>query len=74
MRSDFPIVARHEPYIWFLKIGEDGLAHEEKATKEEFFAFRRKCYPGGYIGWGLIDEEDRKSKPFWRIVMNKLNF
>ena len=48
-----------EPYLWFVKIGKDGMAYGEKTTKEEFFAFRRKLYPNGYAGDGLIDPADK---------------
>lgn len=51
-----------EPHLWFLKIGENGLAYAEPTNREDFLAFRRKVYPNGYRGFGLIDPEDGKGR------------
>jgi hypothetical protein len=45
-----------EPHLWFLKIAADGTAYAENATRDQFLAFRRKIYPNGYKGFGLMDE------------------
>jgi hypothetical protein len=48
-----------EPYLWFVKLGNNGMAYPVKATREEFFAFRRNLYPNGYRGLGAIDPAER---------------
>jgi hypothetical protein len=61
-----------KPYIWFVKIGKDGLAFAEKATREEFFAFRRNLYPNGYHGNGLIDPEERNRQSFQPTLRERI--
>jgi hypothetical protein len=41
--------------LWFVKIGPDGFAHGEKTNRDEWLAFRRKVYPRGYRGYGIVD-------------------
>lgn len=54
-----------EPHLWFVTIGKDGMAYGEPTTSEEFLAFRRKLYPKGYVGGGLIDRADRHAVLSW---------
>jgi hypothetical protein len=52
-----------EPHLWFVKISPDGMAYSENTTRDEFLSFRRKLYPDGYHGYGLIDPAEQEAPP-----------
>lgn len=51
------------PYTWFVRIGPDGNAYGEPCTGDEFLAARRKLYPDGYCGFGMVDRQDVPAPP-----------
>ena len=46
LKGELAAETEFEPGLWFVKIGDDGLAFAEPTTRIEFLAFRRTFYRG----------------------------
>ncbi len=61
-----------EPCEWLLKIGADGMAHQQKIGSAEFLAIRRQLYPDGYDGLGPCEPEEHEPAEPKGTIMHRL--